>query len=144
MLTDGEEELDRFVNTLRSAGRLVEPVVVPRLPITAHSDPTDATSGYSPIVPSSPTAGLTRGVDSWDCTDVRCWLQNEFNLDAVSATKSSLTHTRLSLTTTRPSYSVLLQRVTTTKLAFLTRTCFSNANTPSVQSNTLHCRHLRL
>jgi len=94
MLTDGEEELARFVNTLRTAGRLVETVAAPTYSPGAAwwalcrggaSSPSDtADAGRSSGNVSARKPEPLRDVESWDCRAVRRWLQEEFALGETS------------------------------------------------------------
>lgn len=84
MLTEGEEELERFVGTLRAAGRLTgtdpRPSADPVRPASLAScsmQPDGTMAGAEPV---PPPGGATR-LDAWDCASVQRWLQSEFGLD---------------------------------------------------------------
>eukprot|EP00967_Tisochrysis_lutea_P013927 scaffold15622_cov31-Tisochrysis_lutea.AAC.1 len=93
LLSEGEEELERFIATLRTAGRLIEP--------TRRQSSVSAPAGQVEAIPfSSPGVSASmqfseRGVKQhsasdgttlmhemchWDCEIVQRWLRSEFGL----------------------------------------------------------------
>jgi hypothetical protein len=85
LLSEGEEELERFVGTLRAAGRLpaaVERPSIDSIPsaslLSSSTQPGGTVAGAGPV----PHPGGAQCLAEWDCAAVQRWLQSEVGLGA--------------------------------------------------------------